>query len=382
MTKGRKKQGGGGARKVRVAFRANRGKPAREKDWAQFADGGAKEEGDTRAGERVAAKGALSRKRTVIVEGEGGNAAPDQREGTVVTLFGLIAHVDDGTRVWPCTVRRVLRTRSTIGRGAVTVGDRVCFTADERDGVETEGVIESVAPRRGELKRVSNRREHTVVANVDQVLIVASAEAPKPHLVDRYIVSALHGQIAPIVCLNKIDLLSDEEVGAFVSVYAALGYDTLGTCATDGRGVDALRDLLRDKESVLAGQSGVGKSSLLNTLQPGLGLKVGAISVETSKGRHTTTRATLLKLDFGGYVVDTPGIRSFDLAQVPRERLEEFFVEFVEHVPNCRFADCTHIHEDGCAILAAVDEAAICRQRYDSYVRLFTDTELRRTTGE
>lgn len=376
-----KRRAGTGRRKVRVDFRRNRTKPAREKDWTSFAEGGAKADSDPRAGERVVTKGALSRKRTVVVhDADPEGAVQAHRTGTVVTLFGRVAHVDDGERVWPCTVRRVLRTRRIADRGVVTVGDRVRFTVAERDGVEAEGVIESIEPRRGELKRVTRRREHTVVANVDQVVIVASADSPKPHLVDRYIVSTLHGRMMPVVCLNKIDLITPAEVEAFLSVYARLGYATLGSSAVERRGIDDLAERLAGRSSVLAGQSGVGKSSLLNALQPGLGLKVGSLAMETSKGRHTTTRATLLKLDIGGYVVDTPGVRSFDLGQVPRERLEEYFREFVDMVPHCRFADCTHIHEVGCAVRGAVDAGRIDRRRYGSYVRLFTDAQHRRSS--
>ncbi len=368
-----------GTKKRRVDFRRNRAQPAREKDWTRFAPGSGREEADPEASERVVAKGSLSRKRTVIVESDGFAGSPDaMRDGTVVTLFGLIAHVDDGERVWPCTIRGVLRTRRIGGRSAVTVGDRVAFSvAAERKGVESAGVIEAVAPRHGELKRITSRREQIVVANVDQVVIVTSADAPKSNLVDRYIVSSLHGSMQPVVCINKIDLVSEETVDRFLSIYDGLGYVTMRTSVIDGAGIDALRALLSGKASVIAGQSGVGKSSLLNAVQPGLALKTGSVIEDTSKGRHTTTRATLLNLDNGGYVVDTPGVRSFDLGCVPREQLEQYFQEFVAWVPHCKYADCVHIHEDGCAIKSAVKKGRINELRYESYVRLFTEPEFR-----
>lgn len=373
---------GGGKRKVRVSFRANRAKPAREKDWTRLARDAGDDEIAPPDSERITAKGALSRKRTVIVQGDGADSAPSvpARRGTVLTVYGKVAMVDDGERVWPCTIRRVLRTRRIRDRNVVAVGDYVQFTVGmEREGVEVEGVIEAVEPRHGELKRVVGRKAHTLVANVDQVLIVASAKSPdlRPHLVDRYIVSSLHGGIEPIVCLNKADLAEPVENRAFISVYERIGYQAIAVSAITGEGVDSLRKVLQGKASVIAGQSGVGKSSLLNAVQPGLKLKVGDLVEITSKGRHTTSRATLLKLDIGGYVVDTPGVRSFDLSCVPRNLFEQYYVEFLDHVPQCKFPDCTHVHEDGCAVKRAVLSGEIHPDRFESYVRLFTDVAYR-----
>ncbi len=379
------KRSGRKSQKVRVEFRRNRAKPARDKTWTRLADDSDNDDQarDTLSSERVAAKGKLSRRRTVIVSEDGTTPAPDKdfRTGTVVAMLGRIAQVDEGERIWPCSIRRVLRTRSIRGRNAVTVGDRVRFGVPiNRVGVEVEGVIESVEPRHGELKRVVGRREHTVVANVDQAIIVASADLPKPkpHLVDRYIVSALHGGITPIICLNKIDLVDFTEVRRFLSVYEQLGYATLATSTVTRDGVYALRNVLKDRRSVIAGQSGVGKSSLLNVVQPGLKLKIGDIVKDTTKGRHTTTLATLIRLEFGGYVVDTPGVRSFDLSWVSPGEVEQYFVEFVDRLADCKYPDCTHTHEDACAIKRAVERGEIHPQRYDSYVRLFTDPNFRR----
>ena len=380
MTRGRKKNRGG-TRKARVDFRANRTKPARDKDWTRQAQELGPEELDTFGTERVSAKGALSRRRTVVERSDEPGARDDEtRGGTVVTVFGAVAHVDDGTRIWPCSIRRVLRTRSIRHRSAVVVGDRVRFSIPlDREGVEEEGVIESVEPRHGELKRVARRREHTVAANVDQAVIVSAASlpAPKPHLVDRYIISALHGNIQPVVCLNKIDEGDEDLIDSFLSIYHDVGYPTLATSAVKGDGVDRLCDVLKGKSSVIAGQSGVGKTTLLNAIQPGLNLAVGDLVQDTRKGRHTTTRGQLLKLDIGGYVVDTPGVKAFDISCVPLAELEQHFVEFVEFIPDCRFPDCTHIHEDDCAVRQAVERGDIRPERYDSYVRLFTDEQLR-----
>ncbi|UCG17525.1 MAG: ribosome small subunit-dependent GTPase A [Phycisphaerales bacterium] len=373
MGRSGKKGGKNSARKVRVEFRANRSRPSRVKDWTRQLRQG--EEIEPRLTENVVAKGDLSRKRTVTVS-DSEETDGQLAQGTVIALRGQFADVDDGDRVWPCTVRRLLRTRSIRERFPVTVGDRVGFRiVAEIPGVQAEGVIETVEPRRSELKRVSSRREQVIAANVDQILIVSSANQPppKPHLIDRYIVAALAGRMTPVVCMNKIDLDAQGRFREALSPYQALGYRTVCTCALTGEGTDGLREVLRDRSTVLAGQSGVGKSSLLNSLQPGLRLRVGRVSDETAKGRHITSAAELLRLDFGAWVVDTPGIRSFDVSAVPAGELEQHFVEFVPFVADCKFPDCTHTHEGSCAVKQAVEDGAIHPTRYQSYARLFQE---------
>jgi ribosome biogenesis GTPase len=363
----------------RVDFKRNRAKPGRDKDWTRLHREDHDSAADTSAGERVATKGDLSRKRTVVDDPD---AAPDPdcRDGTVITVYGAFADVDDGESTWTCTIRRVLRTLSIGDRNAVTVGDRVRFLPpSKREGVEEEGVIVAIAERQSVLKRVSGRREHIVAANVDQAVIVTSAHtpAPKPHLVDRYIVSALAGNMTPVICLNKIDKVEHEVADTFLKIYKDIGYRTLAVSAKTGDGVGALRGVLANKSTVIAGQSGVGKSSLLNAVDPSLDLAIGDVVEDTRKGRHTTTRSRLIRLAFGGYVVDTPGVKSFDLSCVPRAEIEQYFVEFVDALQHCKFPDCAHIHESGCAIKQAVESGDIDPGRYESYIRLFTDIELR-----
>jgi ribosome biogenesis GTPase len=155
--------------------------------------------------------------------------------------------------------------------------------------------------------------------------------------------------------------------------YRDLEYPTLLTSAVTGEGIDSLREVLKDKASVIAGQSGVGKSSLLNVVQPGLKLRIGDIIEQIGKGRHTTSTASLIRLEVGGYVVDTPGIRSFDLSIIPRNEFEAYFVEFVYRLADCKFPDCTHRHESDCAIKAAVERGEIRPERYESYVQMFEE---------
>jgi ribosome biogenesis GTPase / thiamine phosphate phosphatase len=362
-------------KKVRVPFRRNRAEPPRDTGWTRKAREADDYEFDSEQSESVVAKGKLSRQRTIIVRDEEDHGA-DSRRGRVLAVRGLYAEVDDGEQVWPCTIRRVLRTRQIDERNPVTVGDKVRFAVDARGGAEPkEGVIVEVDPRKGELKRRSGRRTHTMVANVDQAIIVSSARQPlpRPNLIDRYIVAAHFGGITPIVCMNKIDLAEDDLPDTLLDRYTQLGYRAVAASTVTGEGVEELRNILKDKESVLAGQSGVGKSSLLNAVQPGLGLKVGKVAEQSEKGRHTTTTATLIRLEMGGYVVDTPGIRAFDLTLVPAGELEAYFVEFVPHVAGCKFPDCTHTHETACAIKAAVERGEIDPERYESYLHIFED---------
>lgn len=333
---------------------------------------------DTLRSESVAAKGDASRHRTVRLFDEGDAARTGLSRGVVVTVRGLFAEVDAGDRVISCTIRRILRTRLIQERQALTVGDHVLFRPETTPGsTEEEAVIEAVEPRRGLLQRRAGRRIQIIAANIDQAIIVSSANEPppKPNLIDRYVVSSLAGGITPLLCMNKIDLDGTGYAREVAERYAAIGMKTLCTSTQTGESIDALKGLTHGKSTVFAGQSGVGKTSLLNAIQPGLGLKVGQVSKDTRKGRHTTTTACLIRLDEGGYVVDTPGIRSFELGNVGREELEAYFVEFLPFVPECKFPDCTHRHESGCAVLAAVDAGQIHPERYESYVKLFEEPE-------
>jgi len=362
-------------KKVRVAMRRNRNKPPRVSDWTRKARDAEDNDIDTSAREMVIAKGDLSRRRTIIVP-EGELKHEEFLSGVVVSVHGLHLQVDDGARTVLCAVPRMLRTRMIEERHPVAVGDRVRFSLEKSmDGGEVTGVVQSVEPRRGQLQRQSDDRVHTVVANVDQAIIVSSADEPppKPNLIDRYIVSALAGGITPVICMNKIDLDGDAFAARILARYATLGYAAFATSTRTGEGIDRLRTALKDKSSAVAGQSGVGKSSLLNAVQPGLGLKVGEVTRDTQKGRHTTTTATLVRLEFGGFVVDTPGIRAFELAQIDPRELEAYFIEFVPLVAKCKFPDCLHTHETGCAVKAAVDRGEIHSARYESYVRLFEE---------
>jgi ribosome biogenesis GTPase len=370
-------------KKVRVDMRKNRSKPPRERDWTRgFQEHGFAEEATT-GQERVRAKGDLSRRRTIITDDANkSETATDGTEmpavgaesclpGRVLRVHGLqcVVEAEDGQH-YRCTVRRLLRTLATEERSIVTTGDRVWF----RTALNDDGMIERVEPRRGLLTRASRGREHVFVANVDQLVIVMALVEPelKPHLIDRYLVSAGQGGITPVICLNKADLVDPVPYQPLIGAYSQLGIPTLLTSASTGQGLPRLRELLRNRQTVFTGQSGVGKSSLLNAIQPGLELAVREVSDVNQKGKHTTTTAQLLRLDGGGWVVDTPGIRQFQLWDIRPEEVEGYFPEFHPFVALCAFPDCTHMHEERCAVLEAVRQRRISARRYLSYVGMFS----------
>lgn len=380
-------------KKVRVDLRKNRSKPPRPRQWTRdFQDHGFAEEATT-GQERVRAKGDLSRRRTIIQEE---TITPDTegREpaempivdistclpGRVLRVHGLhsIVQTEEG-REYRCVVRRLLRTLATQERNIVATGDRVWIRpsgSGESAATEAieEGWIERIEPRHGLLTRASRGRQHVLVANVDQVVFVMSLVEPdlKPHLIDRYLASAEQGGIRAVLCLNKSDLIDPARYQPLVGMYSQLGVPALLTSAANGAGIDRLRDRLRGRATVFSGQSGVGKSSLLNAIQPGLALRVREVSEATQKGKHTTTAAELIHLDLGGWVVDTPGIRQFQLWDLLPEETEGFFSEFRPFVPLCGYPDCTHTHEDRCAIKRAVARRQISLSRYTSYLGMFS----------
>lgn len=271
------------------------------------------------------------------------------------------------------SVERVTHTETMT---PVVVGDRVRIERAP-DGT---GVIEAVLPRRTKLSRPDPgrlAREQVIIANADQLLAVFAVKEPDPHvrLLDRLLIAAEAGDLTPVICFNKMDLLGPGSDSPDIAVcYARIGYRVIRTSALSGQGVDELGDALRDRLSALAGPSGVGKTSLLNRLQPGLGLKIQEISQSTGKGRHTTSQLALHKLDQGGMVIDTPGLRAFGLWEVTQDKLPTFFPEMRPYLGHCKFArNCSHVHEPGCAIKEAVASGAIATERYESYVKLWRE---------
>jgi len=366
-------------KKVRVAFNKNRQKRTRINDLTRGYSAEGSDSDSAVSAERVRAKGDLSRHRTVMQEvpevGADPNDAPRLaidlstcQKGRVIRVHGLTTVVQDAWgREVRCNVRRILKTMAIDGRNVVAVGDLVWFRP-----VGDEGMIEVVEPRKGTLTRGYRRKEHVVVSNVDQLLIVSALAEPglKLPLVDRYLISAVKGGVRPIIVLNKADLVDLAPYQWVIGLYTQLGYETIATSAADGRGIDRLREILSHGATAFSGQSGVGKSSLLNALQPGLNLRVREVS-GYAKGKHTTTTAELIRLQSGGYVVDTPGLRQFELWNIEPGEIEAHFIEFRPYIPKCKFPDCSHIHESDCAVREAIYWGQIHPGRYDSYLKLY-----------
>ncbi|HTQ37966.1 MAG TPA: ribosome small subunit-dependent GTPase A [Pirellulales bacterium] len=381
-------------RKIRADFRKNRTPRQRSTDLTRrFEREDYDDQIDEPREERISGKGEMSRKRTVV-----GSDSPEEnagfavqpeidlatcRPGRVLAVHGLLSVVEaeDGT-YFRCTMRRLLRTLSTEQRHVVAAGDRVLFCPADRqnagaigvDRTMPEGNIERIEPRRSVLSRTVRGKQHVIVANVDQMVIVSSAAEPrlKPGLIDRFLISAEKGKFRPVVCINKIDLVEPADLQPLIGVYSRMGYQVLMVSAMQGHGIERLRTELNGRCSVVVGQSGVGKTSLLNAVDPELDLRVAAVSAETQKGKHTTTAARLLRLTGStGYVVDTPGVRRFELWDVIPAEVGGYFRDLRPFINRCKFPNCTHRHEAGCAVKDAVADGWLDARRYESYCLLF-----------
>lgn len=310
-------------------------------------------------------------------------------EGTVVRSTGSWHDVHVGDRVVPSTIRGKFRLDDTNLTNPVVVGDRVTIRLNDDD----TGVITEIHERHNELaRRAAGRRvgrAHVIAANVDQAWCIQSVRLPRvnPGFIDRFLVMTESHHIPAGIVFNKMDLLrpKDEELREDLEImtelYLDLGYQVLHTSAETGDGVVAFREALLGHTSVISGPSGVGKSTLLNAVEPGLDLRTGDISQKTRKGRHTTTYAAFYPLTGGdgavdGYVVDTPGIREFGIIDMEPAELGGYFVEFRPYLNDCHFPNCTHDHEPGCAVKDALDEGYIDPQRYLSYINILDSLKL------
>ncbi len=290
---------------------------------------------------------------------------------------------EDGPVISQITGRlKAAREDAQLTQDLVALGDFV--TVDRQ--IDGSGLITAITPRENALSRVaanpaagtSAEMEQIIIANCSQAVFVLAAAQPKPQPrgLDRLLVVAEKADIDSIViCVNKSDLAKPGDIDALFADYRQIGYPVIPTSVKTGEGIDALREILHGQVSVFTGPSGVGKSSLLNAIQPGLTLQTADVSDANQKGRHTTRFSQLIPLAPGGYVADTPGIRSIAPWDVEPDELDHYFREISPHVADCRFADCTHIHEPGCAVRAALQRGEITAQRYDSYLRLRDELE-------
>jgi ribosome biogenesis GTPase len=290
-------------------------------------------------------------------------------------LVGVVLAREGGAyRVMLAGVERqaVLRGKAKRDVKRAVAGDRVRF--DPATVAEDILGIESVEPRTSLLERriPEGRGTRPVAANVDQVLVVMAAAdpAPIPQLLDRLLVVAEANDIPALVVINKTDLAP---ASAVIAHLAATGYDVIPVAARQGEGIELLRTRLSGKESVFTGPSGAGKSSLLNALEPGLGLRIGAVSARAGRGTHTTVSAVMIPLAIGGFVVDTPGFSDVGMWSMNRAHLDECFPEFRPAIGDCRFDDCTHRSEPACAVRLLVENGTVPQSRYESYLAIFAE---------
>ena len=283
----------------------------------------------------------------------------------------------DGVR-YQCRIRGKLRLKGVRSTNPGVVGDWVKFEADEQGGY----VISAIEPRHNYIiRRASNlsKESHIIAANIDQALLVVTLFSPETALefVDRFLVTCEAYKVPVTILLAKIDLARQhpEAVEEFYSIYQKAGYKIVEVSATEGEGIETVRELLRGKITLLSGNSGVGKSTLVAAVEQGLDIKTGEISQSHHKGKHTTTFSTMYPLAEGGYIIDTPGIKGFGLIDIDDAELAHYFPEMMRYLPDCRFYNCSHTHEPGCAVVEAVKSGEIAYPRYESYLKIMDEDD-------
>lgn len=283
-------------------------------------------------------------------------------EGIIIRGVGGNYYVDIGQEIIECRARGLFRVQNI----KPLVGDRVLIRLTSEN--EEVGYIEEIKERSNEIKRPS-------VANVEQLLIFFAVTNPEPSflLLDKLLIAAEINKLKPIICFNKSDLCSDERKKQLCDIFVNTGYRVLFTSKKDEASIENLKNVLKNKLNVFSGPSGVGKSSMMNSVQPDFELKTGDISEKLKRGKHTTRHAEIYKLNFGGYVVDTPGFSSFNLHSIDQYELSEYYPEIQKYNEGCRFDDCLHHMEPGCTIKEAVANGLISKTRYENYTKLLEE---------
>ncbi len=281
--------------------------------------------------------------------------------GIIIKGIGGFYYVSSGDDIYECKARGIFRKDDV----TPLTGDRVTFSVT--DPLQKKGNIDKIMERTTVLTRPA-------AANVDLLVVVIAARSPEPDLMllDKLLVTAAKKKIEAVICINKTDLDPEDRRAELRSSYISAGYTVIETCMGESTGFGRLRDILKGHVAVFAGQSGVGKSTLLNRIAETVVMQTGSISEKIERGRHTTRHTELIKLPNGGFVVDTPGFSSFELAQIAHTELKQLFPEFADHVHKCRFTGCMHINEPDCGVKDAVEDGTISRGRYRRYIELHT----------
>jgi ribosome biogenesis GTPase len=285
-----------------------------------------------------------------------------------------------------CRIKGNFRIKGIRSTNPIAVGDHVEFTVKQEDS-NTEGIqiglINNIIERKNYIIRKApnlSKESHIIAANIDQAFLIVTVSHPvtSTTFIDRFLVSAEAYRIPCRLIFNKIDLYNEEQtqkMESFIAIYEQIGYTCLKVSATEQLGIDALKQMIKDKTNVFSGHSGVGKSTIINSLQPGIELKTGDISEAHHSGKHTTTYSEMIPLDFGGYIIDTPGIKGFGLLEMAKDEISHYFPEMFRLLNNCQYYNCTHTHEPGCAVKKAVEEGEIAESRYDTYLGLLDGDE-------
>lgn len=298
--------------------------------------------------------------------------------GVVLRATGSLYEVLLGERTVSCRIRGRLRLKGVRSTNPVVVGDIVRCERDETG----ETVIADVEPRRNYIiRRASNlsKESHIIAANLDQALLVATLFSPEtaPEFIDRFLVTCEAYKVPVTILLAKADLArtAPEAMAAFHDTYERAGYRVIDVSATEGEGVDTVRDLLRGRTTLLSGNSGVGKSTLVAAVERTAEVRTAEISRSHHKGRHTTTFSTMYPLSEGGYIIDTPGIKGFGLIDIDDAELAHYFPEMMRWLPECRYYNCSHTHEPDCAVIEAVERGDIALSRYESYLKILDEDD-------
>ncbi len=287
----------------------------------------------------------------------------------------------DGKTIVDCRIKGLFRIKEIKSTNPIAVGDWVDFEIEE-DG---RGVIHSIDERKNYIIRKSinlSKQSHIIAANMDQALLIVTLAMPRTStgFIDRFLLTAEAYHIPVSIIFNKIDLFEEDDVmkdvDDFISVYERIGYKCYKVSAIDNRSCDLLMSLTKDKTTLFSGHSGVGKSTLINRMDANLDLKVGAISEAHSKGKHTTTFAEMHQLSYGGYIIDTPGIKELGLVDMEKEEISAYFPEMRAIRHQCKFNNCLHLNEPKCAVIAAVENGDIAASRYNSYLGIMNGEEL------
>lgn len=303
------------------------------------------------------------------------------QEGVVVKSTGSWYDVRIGDAVISCRIIGKFRLEKHKLTNPVAVGDRVMVEMEDQE--EETGIIRQILERKNYVLRQSPRRKHymhLMAANIDQALLIITLRDPtlKPGFIDRYLLMTEPQDIPVIIAFNKIDIYTDldvEKMNSFESIYRAIGYDTIRISARTGENIDSLRNLLTDKRTLVSGQSGVGKSSVLNALDPALEIPEGVLSDYSGKGQHTTTFAEMHYLAGNSEIIDTPGIKTLSFNNLEVQDVAHNFREFFEFSSDCRFSNCTHRNEPGCAVKQAVEQNRISEVRYQNYLAILNEIE-------